>query len=771
MLTDSVAPQQGNALDAAKERIHIGPVPDWIVPCSFRMDFKPKQPGHVTHLLSSKQLHAETRRTFVHTAIRLETIQAVQNEAQGRIPFDPQTQILTLHWLKIHRAETIFDRTALENLRCVQRENDSVTLPNQLTVMLLVEGVRPGDVLDLCYTIEDQPLLMREYCGCLFAMPEGVSVGKLCFAVRFRDGRPFRWKSSAPELEPVEKLKGGETHWVWDVEDFRGDRTEENTPPWHISYPWIQVSDCQEWETIASAFATAWGADKYDEDSSAVVTEMAAMEGSILQQTEKAIQLVQDQYRYLATERPLDGQPPSAPEVVARRRYGDTKDLSLLLMVLLKQLGLEARLILVNTKFRKSLAGLLPMPSLFDHIAVEYKARGEIRWVDATAKGQGGGSLNRVIDDFGVGLPVANDGSDLIQAPEAGLESNVYQIKESVLLDTSGAPSIFGIVVTARGSHAEELRREFESMGAEAMARRRLQMCVDRFIDVKRMGELEHHDNRTDNEFFLAEVFEIKNFLKEDAQSSWYKLEVGAEAVANLLPLPISGVRRSPFALPHPCHVVHILEVHCVALPPAIVQERTIENSWLHFSRLRKTLAGYWTVTTTLSTLTDAIPPEAIDEYREAVREIRSQSTWALLVPAGQPRPHQRSDFGKLPVSWEASAGSFPRLTKTAPAPRAGTPASPLRSQPQREPTTQADVSPATTVPGQSDELRYRRKKRHRRRSRESRKLIVWQAIFGCFMVVVLLLAAIAFFKKTAPKMIKPLTVPDNFQDNVQAKP
>jgi len=715
-------------------------------------------------LLSSKQLHAEKRRAFVHTAIRLETIQAVQNEAQGRMAFEPRTQRLTLHWLKIHRAGTVFDRTALENLRCVQRQTDGFTSPNHLTVMLLLEDVRPGDVLDLCYTIEDQPLLMREYCGCLFALPEGASLGKLYFAVRFHDARPLRWRSSAPNLQPVETRQGGETHWVWTLEDFPGLPMEENTPLWHISYPWIQVSDCPDWETVASAFAAAWDAAKADAHPAAIPPEMVAWEGSILQQTDKAIQMVQDQYRYLALEGELDGQPPTAPEVVARRRYGDAKDLSVLLMVLLQQLGLEARLILVNTKFRKSLAGFLPMPSLFNHLAVEYKARGEIRWVDATAKDQGGGSLNRAIGDFGVGLPVARVGSDLIHAPEPGLESNVYQIQESVLLDTSGEPSIFGIVIMARGRQAEELRREFESLGVEAMARRRLQMCVDRFIDVKRMGAVEHHDNRTENEFFLAEVFEIKNFLKEDGQSSWYKLEVAAEVVANLLPLPVSVVRHGPLALPHPCHMVHILEVHCVALPPAIVQERTIENAWLHFSRLRKTLAGYWTVTTTLSTLTDAVEPGGIDAYREAVREIRLQSTWSLQVPAGQGRPHQRSDFGKLPVSWEASAGAFPRLTRTAPTPRAGTPASTLRSEPRREPTTAAGVSSATAASEPPGQIRFRRRRRHRR-SRESKKMILWQAIFGCLLVVVLLLMAIAFFKKNVHKIIKPLTVPEQLEE------
>lgn len=726
------------------------------------MEFKSKQPGPVTHLLSSKQIHAEKHLAFVHTAIRLETIQAVQNEAQGRIPFEPRTQVLTLHWLKIHRGGTVFDRTALQNLRCVQEESDGFVSPHHLTVMLLLEDVRPGDVLDLCYTMEDKPLLMSEYCGCFFALPEGASLGKLCFAVRFHESRELEWRSSAPELEPVEKLQGREVQWLWTREDLPGARAEENTPPWHIPYAWIQVSDCPDWETVSSAFAAAWDADKPAPEMAALAPELVGMEGTTLLQTEKAIQWVQDQYRYLALEEEMDGHPPTPPEAVARRRYGDAKDLSLLLMVLLKQLGLEARLVLVNTKFRKSLADLLPMPSLFNHLAVEYQARGETRWVDATAKDQGGGSLNRIISDFGVGLPVVRGGSDLVQAPQASLESNVYQIQESVLLDTSGDSSIFGIVITARGSHAQELRREFETLGQEGMARRRLQMCVDRFIDVKRIGTLEHRDNRTDNEFFLAEVFEIKNFLKEDVQSSWYKLEVAAEAVANLLPLPIAGVRHSPLALPHPCHVVHILEVHCVALPPAIVQERTIENAWVQFSRLRKTLAGYWTVTTTLSTLADSVAPDRIDEYREAVREIRAQSAWSLQVPAGQARPHQRSDFGKLPVSWEASTGAFPRLTKPLSAGAANSPAT-LRSRPEGNGTGLASATSTTTAPGQPGRIRYRRRKRHRR-SRESKKLIVWQAIFGFFLVVVLLLAAIAFFRKTAPKVIKPLEVPENLQ-------
>jgi hypothetical protein len=761
MLSESIGPQQGNALEAAKERILLGPAPDWMTPCPLRLDFKPKQPGHVTHLLACKQLHADKRQTLVHTAIRLETIQAVQSQAQGRIPFDARTQRFTLHWLRIHRDQTVFDRTALENLRCVQPESEGFIDNGRLTLVLLLEDVRPGDVLELCYTVEEQPLLLPEHCACWFALPEDAPLGSLFFSVRFNSARPMRWLSSSPDLQPAETRQGAETLWVWTRENFPASRAEDHTPSWHISYPWIQVSDCPDWQTVAAAFALAWEQNTAEADLAAIAPEIPAKEGGILRQTEKAIQWVQDQFRYLAADTQLDGEPPAAPAVVARRRFGDCKDLSALLLMLLKRLGLQSRLVLVNTKVGKSLAGLLPMPSLFNHVVLEYQARGETRWVDATAKGQGGGSLKRGIGDFGVGLPVARSGSQLLTAPAPALEANVYQIKESVLLDTAGSPSILGIVVTARGSHAEDLRRDFETHGADAIARQRLQTCVDRFIDVQRAGAMEYRDNRTDNEFFLAEIFEIKSFLKADPQSNWYKLEVAAEAVSGLLPLPISGARRTPFALPHPCHVVHILEVYCVALPPAIVQQRTIENPWLQFTRLRKTLAGYWTVTTTLSTLADAVPPEGIDEYREAAREIRAQCAWSLQVPAGQDRPHQRSDFGKLPAFWEAAAVA-PHAANALPARSVGPPR-PASLAPAGQklpaPSGAGDSAPATAAKPKI-EIRYRRRKRHRRHHREEKRAALWTGILCALLVVVILLFALSFFKKTSHFLFREVTPP-----------
>ncbi len=368
-------------------------------------------------------------------------------------------------------------------------------------------------------------------------------------------------------------------------------------------------------------------------------------------------------------------------------------------------------------------------PGLFNHVVVEFEALGERRWIDATVTGQGGGPLNRVIPDYGVGLRVARDSAGLVSAPAATVPSSAYEIKESILLDTSGAPSRLGVVVSARGSYAEDFRREFESQGTEAISRRRLQMCIDRFGAATRVGALEYRDDPRANEFFLAEILEINDFLRADAKPGWYKLEVPDDLVSGLLKLPESTTRRAPFALTYPCDATHTFEVYCVALAPGVPQERTLDNPWLQFTRMRKVLAGNWIVQSTLWTLTDAVPPEGMEKYRESVQEIRAQSAWSLLVPAGLARPHQRGDFGTLPAAWD-SAGAAKRTPLIAPA------------VPTQE--SSGNVATVRTPSEEPGQVRYKRRKRHRRRRHAKKSTLIWGAVLAGALLVLLIIFLIA---------------------------
>ena len=727
MVADSPATQPVESLMAAKDRIQMGAVPGWVDSCPFRIDFKAKQAGHVTYLLFDQQIHARLRQTYFHVALRLETMQAVQDVSPWRLEFEPRHQQITLHSIKTWRGGAQFDHANLSSARVVECQAAGSTLQDRLALLLMLEDIRPGDVLEWCYTVESRTPLLPEHCASIFTLPAGAPVGKFYFSLLFNPSRPMRWMSSVPEWQPVQKQNNGEILWTWSRDNYTGLRPEENTPDWHMAHPWIQISDCPDWGTIAAAFAEAWKEDEEDATVRGIAGEIAAGQGGLLEQTERAIQMVQDQYCHLAANGELDGQPPTPPGVVARRRYGDCKDLSFLLAHLLKRLGVPARLVLVNTLLRKSIAALLPAPGVFNHLLVEYQAGGQTRWVDATLNGQGGGPLNRVIGDYGAGLPIAGLSSHLVEPPGGLVRSSVHELKESILLDTSGSWSRLAVVVAARGSHAEALRQEVESEGLEALAKKRLRLCAERFTRARRVGPLECRDDRAANEFFLAEIFEIRDFLTLDPKSQWHRLDLSNDYAARFLKVPDAGPRRTPFALPHPCNIVHTIELHCVALPPAVVQQRSIESGCLCFTRLRKTLAGYWTMKLTLSTLADAVPPESLDEHRETIREIRAQSAWSILVPPGCPRPDQRGDFGALSVSWDPAF--------SMPAPGNGTPKNTAAASAG---SANGAATPSHSTSAQPQTPKSRRRKRNHRKH-GTKPAARWQIIAGCAMAVALI--------------------------------
>lgn len=728
MVTEKFAMQDGELMMAAKDRIQSGPVPDWVDDCPFRFDFQAQPAGPVTHLLLDRQVNAELRQTFFHAALRLETMEGVAQLSPWRLDFDSTQQIM-LHSIKTRRSGVELEPADLAAARVAE----PMPPGDRRTLWLMLDDLRPGDIVEWCYTIEDRPLLLPEYCAAMFDMPARTAFGKFYFSVRFNAARNMQWKASAPEWEPAKEQNNGDILWAWTQDNFQGPAPEQNTPGWCAQHAWIQVSDCPDWCEIGAAFALAW---KEEDDPAAapdIISDIAARESKPLRRMELAVQLVQQEFRCLPGDGPLDARPPAPPAVVARRRYGDAKDLSHFLAYMLRQLGLPARLILVSKTRLKSVADLLPDPGLLDHLVVECEV--EKRWTDATLKYPG-------MPDYGLGLPVAADGAWTAQ-PGLAAQDNLYELSESILIDTAGSWSLLAVVLRTRGRPAEALRRELAAAGMEAFAKKRLRDCADRFTHARRTSALECRDNPAANEFCLAEVFEIKDFLSFDPKSKWYKFSITNNFDAVGLVLPPAGPRRAPFALPHPCRVVHTMDLHSVALPPAELQQRVMESDYLYFTRWRKTLAGCWTMILDLSTRAEMVPPKFVDEHREMLRKMQTQSAWVLMLPPGDPCPHQRADFGALPKFWEA-VSPVPAPPPSFPAPVEPVPVA--ANLVQEEVSAAPDSAPAPATAVFPRPARFKRQKRNRRK-RETERMTHWHIAAVCGLAVILILIVVLVTK------------------------
>ena len=652
MSVDAKQPATSDVIGAGRERVKIVAAPEWVVPCEYSPEFKAKAPGSVTHLLMERQVHAELHQTFVRMVVRLETMQAVQHHSQWRLEFVPQTQSIDLHSIKITRGGKETEHAVLERIHFLQREAglEGFFIQGWVTLLLPIEDVQPGDILEWSYTLHSHSQFLPNSCWAFFPVPENIHLGKFRVSVIFSEARNLKWKSSSADFSPVEQCQDGRKNWLWLREDYLCPEREKNTPGWHVTQPWIQISDCQDWKTIARAAFDAWKEDSSSPGLAARAQELTSGESDSLKQVQRAIQFVQDEFRYLSVSLEAGAHVPADAEAVIRRRYGDCKDLTFLLVQLLRRMGIRARPVLVNTGLQKSIKNMLPAPTLFNHVVAEYQIGDEVRWVDATIKAQGGGALNRNIPHYGLGLPIDPEASDLVEPPAGSLQPGAYELKESFLIDTTGNFSYLGVVIKATGGYADSLRFQFQNEGAEVVSKNRLQAYTNRFSQANRVDTLRYRDDRDANEFVLAEVFEINGFLKNDPKPGFCWMHLQNDSLMAALPRGIPGkIRTTPLALPHPCRISYTFEVESLGLELVALPAYRLRNEFFEFASSGRGVRKFTTATFSLTTLTDAVPPERLTRYLRDVEKVMPAALLRLRLPIGYARMRKGSDFGALP--------------------------------------------------------------------------------------------------------------------------
>jgi hypothetical protein len=761
MLIDAKPAQNPDTFAAAKAKLGIGPVPDWVFPCQPDYHFTPKptnastSPSAATLLLWNVQTNSVRSSHHFHMALRLETMQAVQRESQWRLEFEPRHETVTLHWIKIRRGETDIAHTHLEKFHLLQREAglEGCVIDGCFTALLLLEDVRPGDVLDWSYTIERRNQLLPGLHFAFFQLPLATHVGKLFFSARSHEERLLKWKASDHNFKPEETREENEIIWRWSRENFFSPEPEVNVPVWHSVYPWFQVSNCPDWGTIARAVNEAWQIGAENANVAKLVEEICTSESEPLARLQRALRLVQDEFRYLSVNTEHGGQIPTPPDIVARRRFGDCKDLSFLLVYILRRLGINARPVLVSAARVKTIADMLPGPNMFDHAIVEFDFNGQVRWVDVTIKNQGGGPMQRVLPQYGFGLVVDDQTIGLTAPPPASVTPGTLRIKETLLLDTTGENSYVALVSTSEGAEAEILRQEFAHVPLEELSRRRLQHCANRYNQARRVGDLKYRDDRETNEFHIAEVFEVNGFLGPSKEPGFCTVHLPANLINGSLHLPEPPIRRDPWALPPQATLVHTAEVEVRGNQPFSAPRSRVASPLLEFTRQNRCLPGYWSATFTLKILADAVQPAQLKEHIGKVHEIFRESTWQLTAPVGFPAPIRNRAFGTLPNpprSAGSAASSPPQPTTTTP-PRPAVATSAVIPQPAEASITasSAEVDKGRVIDAgalqESAAPRRRSRRHHRNQSRGNTDTkTVWIAVIGFVLFMLLLTAFIA---------------------------
>ena len=116
--------------------------------------------------------------------------------------------------------------------------------------------------------------------------------------------------------------------------------------------------------------------------------------------------------------------------------------------------------------------------------------------------------------------------------------------------------------------------------------------------------------------------------------------------------MPEKMARRTPFALPHPCQIVYVIDVESPSIQQMKVSDPRsyLSNQFVQFSRNDKAGNGYFLMNLSLATSADFVPADQVEKHRELVEQIWRASSRELSIQKGYSRPRQKHGFGEIPL-------------------------------------------------------------------------------------------------------------------------
>jgi len=517
----------------------------------------------------------------------------VQNASELSIDFDPSYQRLVLHDIALVRGETRIDELDRNAVRVIEKEPeaDEKIYDGQLTALVFLKDVRPGDVIDYDFSLDgSNPLLGGRYAD-EFDFAASVPTALVRHRLLWPNARPLHGRvgggvhtppaaAPAAALRAADGLRTRPTYdvYIWQKRNVEAVDDEDSTPDWYDSYESVQATEYGSWNEVAK-----WSADLFKPDlqSAAAVETLAAKirseHASRDEQIAAAIRLVQDDIRYLGIEMGRGSHEPRQPHATLTQRYGDCKDKAFLLALLLQRLGVEAHPALVNTKLRHRLDEFLPSPFLFDHVITQVIDGKRMQWIDATIADQGG-TLQTV--------DTPNDERALVVLPETRALTTIGALsRASTSVDetynVSGDDATLEVTSIYRGGDADALRADLSDRTPADYAKQRLNLFAADHPHIERAAAPAMSDDRSRNVIIVRERYVVHRLWKD---GEWTFVP---HAIEQSVARPDTLIRTMPLAVDFPLDVTERVTVNVgrvlnpsnlITDTPALHYERHVEN-------------------------------------------------------------------------------------------------------------------------------------------------------------------------------------------------
>ncbi|HJQ18455.1 MAG TPA: tetratricopeptide repeat protein [Allosphingosinicella sp.] len=408
--------------------------------------------------------------SYFETAGKVQSAEALTASGTIAIPWQPDRSDLIIHKLEVIRDGVPRDVLAGQKLSILRRESnlEAALLDGMLTATIQPEDLRVGDIVHFAYSIREKP-------GSIGFKPEdsifiapGTKGNLILVREIWPETVPMRW-TATPGMGNLKarKTKLGNELRV-ELRNVEVPLPPPSAPARFAYRMYLEATAYRDWPEVSALLAPLYAKAATLSDSSPLKAEarqIAAAAPEPKARAMAALRLVQDKIRYLALQMNEGGYIPASADETWSRRFGDCKGKTVALLALLKELGIEAEPVLVNTFAGDVLPTRLPQAKLFNHVFVHAIIEGKSYWLDGARSGDR--DLEELASSrYRFGLPLRGPGATLIALPLAPPLRPMIETK--VIYDASAgifAPANVQGETIFRGDAATGLRVTLAQIG------------------------------------------------------------------------------------------------------------------------------------------------------------------------------------------------------------------------------------------------------------------------------------------------------------------
>jgi tetratricopeptide (TPR) repeat protein len=408
---------------------------------------------------------------FDQIAFQPLTDEAALEAREYSFGYDAARQVVQVRRARVLRP----DGTSLEAVDIAQANTDDPSVAmysSQRAVIVHFPRIAPGDIVEVSWRTDslggDEAL--REAFGETFGLQTLDATLVSEWILRHPTARPIRVTTTGPREVLLEESVKGETREV----RVRGENLpvvtlEASGPPFEELVPRVVASGFPTWESVGSWYRRFVAHDLVaDEALRRRARALGEGQKDVVDKVRAVYDWVVQSTRYVALEFGVHGYEPYPTWEVAQRGWGDCKDKASLIVVLLRELGVEAEMVLLRTNPHGRRYEGIPTHAIFDH-AIAYVPALDL-YLDGTAENTGMRELPWM-DRGAVALRITPEGGRLVTLPDTAPEETFERSEAKLFFDARGSLEL-GWSGHVEGALAHDWRVRY---GAEGTRKGRLE--------------------------------------------------------------------------------------------------------------------------------------------------------------------------------------------------------------------------------------------------------------------------------------------------------